>query len=407
MNIETGTPGGQIVLISYAISPHMGSEPGVGWQFLMAAVKLATRTGRHLHVVCNTRSADNLAAGLTNYPNLTVHSVEAKVAARLKVHTERLKYLEWIRASRKVVNDLLREHDSIAIVHQVTFASEILPVALPLRCAPGVVRIWGPVGSAGEAKAFTVGPQSATLRLARASQILRDYCASRLGRRNLKRADVVLLQSGSVARLSGPNSELDVRVFPNFVPPESYMSGSFPARGGDNLQLICIGQLITLKRVDLAIRALADENLATATLTIVGAGPQLGYLKRLCHNLGLTDRVTFVGEVSREDAARLLADADVLVHLSAREGASGVVAEAGMLGVPVACFDGTGAATTLRYGQGAGVFIRFLPQKPLVSDIAKAILTAANLVMPPTRVWDPQRLDGLLSRIYDPVQINT
>jgi glycosyltransferase involved in cell wall biosynthesis len=88
-----------------------------------------------------------------------------------------------------------------------------------------------------------------------------------------------------------------------------------PPRLADRLQggpsgsyFLSVGRLETVKRVDLAIRALAQAP-AALTLTIAGTGTQRESLERLSASLGLEPRVRFLGEVGDDDLVALYAGA--------------------------------------------------------------------------------------------------
>ena len=70
--------------------------------------------------------------------------------------------------------------------------------------------------------------------------------------------------------------------------------------------LLYAGRLDPLKRLDLAIRALAAGPRA-ARLKIAGRGSEEAYLRRLAHDLGIADRVDFLGFVSDDELLDLYA----------------------------------------------------------------------------------------------------
>lgn len=393
-----GTPPAKLILVSYAVAHDMGSEPGVGWQFLLAAQRYAARHGIPLHLVTNGRSADKIFSWQQANPgqlDADVHVVRVPGETKLQGKFERLAYFVWIALCRRLLLRLANSADS-TVIHQVTFASEVLPVALPRRGADTLRRIWGPVGSTGAAWAFEVGPQSRGLRRVRRMQLGRDWVANAIARRQAGRADTVLLQSEFVRpRFDGGGHV----VFPNFLPPAELLGQHRMPSDAPRMQLVCVGQLIRLKRVDLAIRALAIPVLHKAELTVLGDGPQLAELQDLATAMGVAERVHFEGEVPRTAVVRAMQTCDALVHLSAREGASGAVAEASMVGLPVVCFAGTGAASTLRQGGGGGVEIAAAPL-PTIDVVANCIHEASHLSMVPVRNWDITRLDTLIEEIY-------
>jgi glycosyltransferase involved in cell wall biosynthesis len=101
-------------------------------------------------------------------------------------------------------------------------------------------------------------------------------------------------------------------------------------------RLLIIGRLVPSKRVDHAIRALAElrRTHGSATLAIVGDGPERGSLERLAAELGVREAVEFAGRVSEEGKLALLQDADLVVACSIREGWGLTVTEAARLGTP-------------------------------------------------------------------------
>ena len=118
--------------------------------------------------------------------------------------------------------------------------------------------------------------------------------------------------------------------------------------------LLSVGWLITRKRHDLAIRALA--NLPDCTLLIIGTGPQEGALRALTASLGLDERVRFVGHVPQAELYRYYGAVDALLLCSEREGWANVLLESMACGTAVAATDVGGTAEVVTAPQ-AGVLI--------------------------------------------------
>lgn len=119
--------------------------------------------------------------------------------------------------------------------------------------------------------------------------------------------------------------------------------------------LLSVGWLITRKRHDLAIRALA--NLPDCTLLIIGTGPEEGALRALTSSLGLNERVRFVGHVPQAELYRYYGAVDALLLCSEREGWANVLLESMACGTPVAATDVGGTAEVVTTPE-AGVLIR-------------------------------------------------
>ena len=105
----------------------------------------------------------------------------------------------------------------------------------------------------------------------------------------------------------------------------------------ETLRLIYVGRLAREKGVYEMLQGmrLALELGVDARLTVGGAGPEEGRLKRYAAALGLAGRVAFVGPVFGSDKVNLLAGADLMLLPSYAEGLPYSLLEAMAAGVPV------------------------------------------------------------------------
>ncbi|WP_456794556.1 glycosyltransferase [Curtobacterium sp. PvP017] len=237
-------------------------------------------------------------------------------------------------------------------------------------------------------------------------QRLRDFLSAIAASRTGRRVGLTLVTSSALAdRLRAVGAS--ARVFPNTRPiaaePDTIARGDGHR---DGIRILSVGNLVPLKRIELSIAALATPELSNACLRIAGkpAPGQTNALVDLAHRLGVEARVEFLGQIPRDDVVREMQAADVLVHLSAREGGSGVVGEATSVGLPVVAFAGTGAAAVLDYADASGVTVpRSAPRS--IGTIADAVLRAASLPRRPSTVWTTDRLleaeRGLLREALD------
>jgi len=109
--------------------------------------------------------------------------------------------------------------------------------------------------------------------------------------------------------------------------------------------LIFLGRLIDLKCVDLLIKAFSQLNEEyDAKLLIVGEGKERNSLEILSRELGIEQKVEFLGWVSQQDCPKLLYKSDVLVLPSVRECGGAVVLEAMAAELPVIAVNWGGPA---------------------------------------------------------------
>src|SRR5262249_24561765 len=148
------------------------------------------------------------------------------------------------------------------------------------------------------------------------------------------------------------------RVIPNGVDVERFGEAHEPAPG----RVLFLGRLAPQKRPDLALRALA--RVPGAELEVANDGPDRAELEGLASELGIVDRVRFLGY--RTDVPALLARASCLLVTSDYEGASLVVPEAMAAGVPVVATRAGGVEGGLG---GGGVVI----ERGDVEGVARAL----------------------------------
>lgn len=134
---------------------------------------------------------------------------------------------------------------------------------------------------------------------------------------------------------------------------------------------VCVGNLTAHKRVLDVLEAFAElcrrEPARDAHLTFAGEGPERETLEDRVAALGLADRVTLLGAVT--DVPAVLADADVLVHLSVAETFGVGVVEAAASGLPVVVTRCGGPEETL-----AGGDVAFVPDPPTPARVVDAVL---------------------------------
>lgn len=106
----------------------------------------------------------------------------------------------------------------------------------------------------------------------------------------------------------------------------------------DALDIVYAGVLIPRKGVGHLLNAFARLEHRQAQLQLVGGAENADYalaLRRQAADLGIGDRVHFIGAVSQAELARRLAAARVMVLPSLSEGLGRVVIEAMLVGTPV------------------------------------------------------------------------
>jgi teichuronic acid biosynthesis glycosyltransferase TuaC len=97
--------------------------------------------------------------------------------------------------------------------------------------------------------------------------------------------------------------------------------------------LVTVGHLVPVKAQELIVGALAL--LPGVRLVIAGDGPNRGMLENLARELGVSERVTFLGAVPQSALRAHYGAADAMVLASSREGWANVLLESMACGTPV------------------------------------------------------------------------
>jgi glycosyltransferase involved in cell wall biosynthesis len=132
------------------------------------------------------------------------------------------------------------------------------------------------------------------------------------------------------------------RTIPNALPPAiEELVGKLRAgrvdRGRPGRLVVATGRLARQKNYPLLIRAVAL--LPDVSFAIIGNGPDEAALKALATDLGVADRVRFLGHRPRAEALAILASGDVFAQVSLFEGHSLALIEAAKIGLPLVVSD--------------------------------------------------------------------
>jgi glycosyltransferase involved in cell wall biosynthesis len=401
-----------ILLSAFAAHPEMSSETGIGWQFIRATIAATHESKIHVVAVMNQRSAVVVEFELQRLKlahRVTVVGIDMPVGFKwmLKPQLTRLEYLVWNFISQQKIREMESQFDFI-LAHHVTFATEMFPTPIT-ACGPSTFKVWGPIGSAGDPNVYRVPPVDGTTRREELVQRLRDIIVkvpmSLVGRK----VDHVLAQNGRVSEEFGKRN-ISVEVFPNVIIKSDLQNeiDKVPERSipedWDNperpLRILAVGHLVARKRFELGMLALTSEILRNSSFHLIGT-PLPGHrdlLPGIAEQLGVSDRVNFMGRRQRSEVLSCMADFDVLFHPSGREGASGVVGEATAMGIPVVCFDNTGASSVLDDAMVAGVRLKATLDTS-ADDIALAIRRGAKMKRVRSTVWNERRFEGLQRRL--------
>ncbi|MCB1076185.1 MAG: glycosyltransferase family 4 protein [Verrucomicrobiae bacterium] len=312
----------------------------------------------------------------------TVHSLTSKGATNWPLQ-HALGYPVYADFNRKVYR---RHHRAVRDGHYdaVIAATPILPrypYAISRACAEaGVPFILGPVnGGLPFPKGFEAVARKESARfnaLRLLGRLLPGYVET------YRRADKIIAGSEHTRdwireAMGIPPGRLEL-LAENGV-SKRFFERNIPAPDASGpLRLIFAGRLVPYKGCDMVIDALATAQRRVGRrleLKVVGDGSERPALERRCRDRGVSDRVTFIGQVPPESMAAQFAGADVFAFPSIREFGGAVALEAMASGLPSLVVDhgGLGEYVTPE----SGWKIPASSRETIVAGLADAICTLA------------------------------
>ena len=353
-----------VILVSPNVSERMGGEAIKALQIYLEL----ERQGANVHQVTHERVQAELSR---NYPGMKVSYVKDTY---LQVTLNRITPLKpflgmiFLRDATRKVKELLKERPD-AVVH---FTSPVSPV-LPFFRVPNATVVIGPLNGNIHYPPCFRNREAFSYRVRRWLHPLMQFL-HRHTFRGKQHADALLVAGGERTykslRMAGCREEQFVDSIDSGVLDRLYESPRL-IQTGVNLRFYQNGRLVPHKGTDLVIRSLKlTKN--PVQFDIIGHGPELENLKRLTAELGLEDRVNFVGWIpDHSKVAEALRHYRAFVFPSLAEANGIVVQEAMAQGMPVIALNWGGPS--LLVSPETGVLIEPVNEAHVVSQLAQAM----------------------------------
>ncbi|MBU1474579.1 MAG: glycosyltransferase family 4 protein [Acidobacteria bacterium] len=330
---------------------------------------------------------------------------------------QRIYYYLWQKAAWSRAKKL-HHKGSFDLAHHITFNNDWIPSVIGARI--DVPFVWGPIGGGQRTPASFMKLYPKLSRMADAVRLCGQWSGRRLlptRRKNVKRARAILVCNEETKMKMPAVYRNKVVYFPvNGMAEKDVAAEPSGRSSGPSLTVLCVGRLIHWKNFKTAVDVFSDfrKKVPEAELKIIGSGPEEEKLRERVEELGLTDRVSFVSWLPREELLEHMRQADVFLHPALREGGGAVIVEAMACGLPVICLDNAGPGFHIQNRWG----IKIEPRSP---EYVRTAMTDALLDLhrnPERRrligeaalervrkvyLWDRQgeRMEDLYRRIMD------
>jgi glycosyltransferase involved in cell wall biosynthesis len=368
----------RLLLSAYACEPGKGSEPGVGWNWVLQAARF-----HEVWVITRANNRETIQKAAEELQLRNVHFEFFDLPRGLRFWKRgqkriRLYYYLW-QLGAFLRARALHRRVAFDVAHHVTFVTFWMPSFMSLLPVPF---IWGPVGG-GESMPPTFRRGSGMR--ARFYELARDL-ARILGRMDpavrltARRATLALATTRATekeVRALGSNRTL-LYSEAGLQHADIERLAQVPVRRDAPFRIISVGRLLHWKGFHLGIRAFAGVSAVApgAEYWIVGAGPDRARLEAIAADVGVSRNVRFFGSQSREKTLEFIASADVLLHPSLHDSGGWVCLEAMAAGKPAVCLDLGGPAVQVTHETGIKVPAREPGQA--VQGLAHALIQLAQ-----------------------------
>ncbi|MGH7176694.1 MAG: glycosyltransferase, partial [Tepidisphaeraceae bacterium] len=305
----------RIMLIGHACGPGLGSEPGTTWNL---AWQLARR--HDVWVLAHPKYRDKTDKYLTAYPNPNLHMVYVTLPSRLDPWDPekgerglKLHYLVWQHIAARKARELCNSM-TFDVAHHVSLGTINAPPVLHKLPVPVV---WGPIGGGQTAPmAFKDYFKGAVVqeKMRRAMCAMLPFTPSL--RRMARKASLSLAKNFETLELLRRAGAREAQFMLDCGLPPDYASDATGRRDvGGEFRLLWGGRCELRKTLPLGLEALAKVK-ARVRLTVAGDGPMKSQWESIARELGVSDRVEFLGNVPYQKMNELFRASHALLFTS-------------------------------------------------------------------------------------------
>lgn len=348
----------KVVINSYTCCPGMGSEPGMGWNWIVALAKhceLYVISEGEYKVQCEEASKD---MPIHWYWNPVPQATRDKCWNQGNWSFYPL-YAEWQRKTADIAREICRT-EKIDVLHQLNMIGFREPGFLhEVSRETGIPLIWGPVDAKGSfPMAYTEGAAFKTKVFLAIKNIL-NYVQLKW----MPRAHAVAKQATFVISASSNSRNSFKKYFGIDSPlinetgcrnndgPASLRSKKQP---NERFDILWVGKMDFRKQLAVALRTVSLVKHNNICLHVVGGGDNAQYIEQ-AKELGVSEKVFWHGAVSHNKVQDLMASADVMLFTSVAEGTPHVVLESLANGLPVVCHDTCGHGDSVNNSCGVKI----------------------------------------------------
>lgn len=357
-----------VLINAYAVSPNWGSEPGMGWNWIINIAKhcnvFVITEGEWKNEILNALEKlpqkDNIHFYFNSMPDKVRRMCWNQGDWRFYWY-----YAKWQKKTLSIAREIITQNH-IDVMHQLNMIGFREPGYLwKIKDIP---MVWGPVGGiANIPTAYLKGAGWKMNLFCRLKNFISD-----MQFRFHPRVRATVKRSTMIAAMKEVQ-EATKKIYGKEIPvinetgTNSLLSESAKKVRHDDkiLNVLWIGKFDYRKRLDIALKAVAATNNRNIHLYVCGTGTieQIEEYQDLTDVLNINLQVNWLGKVEHDKVSSLMKSCDLLLFTSISEATSTVVLEAISVGLPVLSFNTCGFGPIVK--DFAGIAIEL--SKPYLS----------------------------------------
>jgi glycosyltransferase involved in cell wall biosynthesis len=361
----------KIILSAYGCHPNRGSEPGVGWNWL---VELSKYNNVWILFYKGQEQFEAVSSAVKALPaKENIHLIPIDVPFPFGVKKLfRFRYEVWQIKAYFAAKKIIKEYQ-IDLIHQVTIAAWWFSGYYYLF---NTKLIWGPI-SGGQYIPFKAFPFLRIRdRIYEAVRTILTRTMIRLStsaQMNFKKAELVFAPNESSLELFNRFCNNKCVLFSEIGVQENKISTERVKKQNNKIKFMWSGLLIPSKNFGLLLESLKSmpENI-NWELIVAGEGKLLEYWRQKVDKTKIKERIKFLGKIPFQEMQNLYNEADIFVFPSLREASGSVILEAMANGLPVIALELNGAKNIIE--KNCGILIPVKNKTQMINDFRDAII---------------------------------
>lgn len=369
-----------IIINAYACSPDMGSEQGIGWNWCL-------ELARHceLHIITESEYQKRIEAiqpTLEQGSRMHFYFLPVTEKVRRMCWNQGdwrfyIYYKRWQQQAADVARSICQK-EKIDLLHQLNMQGFREPGYLwQVSRETSIPFVWGPIGGLKQFPMAYAKDGTWKMRcfmwlknLLNTWQLKHDERVNKA----MRQASLLLASIPDSYRAIKEVKGLESVIIPDtgtFVNDNLNENDSLNLNG--NLNVVWAGKFDFRKRLDLALKALAQTGNPHIMLKVLGSGNQrqVAEAQALAEKLGVDAQTVWMGNRPNSQVQEEMRQADLFLFTSVNEETSTVLMEAISNRLPVLCFDCCGMTAVIT--PDVGIKIPLTTPEQSVEDFATAI----------------------------------